>query len=900
MNHRIPGKRPAVLFGGLLMGFVSSPTFAQALSESETATTTKSEMSKQDLRRETGTALPSVAPESVPREAPESTPSAEPEKKAGPEQIVIVGSRRQTDSAIRSPTPVDIIDVGKFRNQGNTDMDNMLRSLVPSYNVNPQPISDAATLIRPANLRGLPPDNTVVLVNGKRRHRGSVIAFQGGGVSDGAQGVDLAVIPSLALKRVEVLRDGAAAQYGADAIAGVMNFVLNDAPQGVTIDARYGSTYEGDGDAWIIAGNVGLPLTDDGYANFTFEYGNSDPTSRSVQREDAAGLIAGGNTNVANPAQIWGSPEVDDNLKLFANLGLNLDHGVKTYLFGNFAQRTVTGGFFFRNPNTRSGVFSNDGGMTRLVGDLNPDNNTACPSINIADDNLDQILSDPLFSGDDPECFVFNQRFPGGFTPQFGGNLEDWSLVGGLQGVSDSGLIWDLSASLGQNQVQFFIQNTINASLGPDTPTEFTPGAYSQFDQTYNFDVVYPLEVSFLASPLNIAAGVEYRREAFNVTAGDPESFEIGPLFQQGFSIGSNGFPGFGNNQAGTFDRQNGAGYLDFESDVTSWWLLGLAGRIEHFDTFGTTINGKASTRFTLSRFLSLRGTAGTGFRAPTPGQANITNVSTVAAADGTLENRGTIPPTNPLAVEFGGRELDPERSVNFGGGLVLNGSEFLDVDDVTLTADYYNIRVTDRITQSATIELTPEEAQRLEDSGIRGASDLSQFRFYTNAFDTRTQGLDVVLNYLARWERLGIGNTQLILSYSWNQTDLETSVEDSDVIDAQRKQELEESLPRHRLIMTANHMYGPFRVLARMSYYGNHKFPQNTDDFVYGAKTLFDLEAAYTLFDRITLVAGVQNIFDTVPDESPNQLADGALYPENAAMGYNGGFWYFRLQGQL
>ena len=274
------------------------------------------------------------------------------------EEILVVGSRRRDRSADDSPVPVDVIDGDDFLTQGDSDLDSLLAALVPSYNVAQEPISDAATFIRPATLRSLPPDATLVLVNGKRRHRAAVIALLGAGISGGSQGPDLSVIPAIALDRLEVLRDGASAQYGSDAIAGIMNFVLKEDNQGFALDAKYGNHYEGDGDAITIAGNAGFALTDAGFANISFEFKESDPTSRSAQRGDAQSLINAGNSHVRQPAaQIWGAPEISDDFKVFGNFGIDLGNGSEAYMFGNWAERQVEGGFYYRNPHTRGGVF---------------------------------------------------------------------------------------------------------------------------------------------------------------------------------------------------------------------------------------------------------------------------------------------------------------------------------------------------------------------------------------------------------------------------------------------------------------------------------------------------------------------------------------------------------------
>ncbi len=820
------------------------------------------------------------------------------------EEVVVTGSRRAPRSVGDSAAPIDVIGGDDFENQGSMDMGDMLRTLVPSYNVNTQPISDAATLVRPANLRGLPPDNTLILVNGKRRHRGAVISFLGGGVSDGAQGSDVSAIPSIALKQVEVLRDGASAQYGSDAIAGVINFILKDDAEGFTVEGRYGETYEGDGASYRISANIGLPLGPDGFANFSAEYADADPTSRSVQRADAAQLIALGNTDIRDPAQIWGSPKVSDDYKFFANLGLDLDDNTHAYLFGNYAERKVLGGFFFRNPTNRGGVFSTDGGLTRLVGDLTPGpvgqvnpglgdgDGIACPTVFVRQSQtidttspIDQVALDNIIA--DPNCFVFNGRHPGGFTPNFGGRVVDWSIAAGVRGELTNGLMWDISANVGSSDVQYEISNTLNPSLGPNSPNDFRPGDYTQLEKNFNADFSYPVEMG-MYSPLNVGFGFEYREEQFEVTPGDLASYEAGPLFDQGFGIGSNGFGGFGPQVAGQFDRGNYALYVDLEADVTERLLLGGAIRFEDFDDFGTTTNGKVSARFAFTDSFAARATASTGFRAPTPGQSNIANVSTVAGDDGILVQRGTIPPTNPVAVSKGGKPLTEEKSTNFSVGAVWDIT-----DNINVTADYFNIQVEDRITQSATKILSDQDIQDLIDQGITGAGDLTEFRFYTNDFDTTTEGVDVV----ATWAiDSGMGSTDLSLAYNYTSTEVDKA---SDVIDRERKGELEDFLPKTRWYLTGVHNVGNWRMLARISYYDEWTDPNNNpaNDITFGDEYLLDLEAAYTFNDHYTIVVGAQNVLDEYPDKEPRALNLGYKYPEASPFGFNGGFYYTRFR---
>lgn len=823
------------------------------------------------------------------------------------EEVVVTGSRRAPRSVGDSAAPIDVLSGDDFENQGAMEMADMLRTLIPSYNVNTQPISDASTLVRPANLRGLPPDNTLILVNGKRRHRSAVISFLGGGISDGAQGPDISVIPNIALKQVEVLRDGASAQYGSDAIAGVINFILKDNAEGFSFEARVGETFEGDGESWKYAGNIGLPLGSNGFANLSFEVTESNATSQSVQRGDAAQLTALGNNNIRNPAQIWGSPDITDDFKFFANIGLDLDDNTHAYLFGNYAERKVLGGFFFRNPTNRPNVFSVDDGLTRLVGDLTPGplgqvnpglgdgDGVACPTVNVRIDGtvstsvpIDQAALDAIIA--DPNCFVFNEQFPGGFTPNFGGTITDYSIVAGVRGEAANGLTWDISAGVGSSDVKFVIKNTINASLGPKTPTEFRPGDYTQFEKNFNADFGYPVEVG-LYSPLHIGFGFEFREEQFEVTSGELASWQIGPLFDQGFGIGSNGFGGFGPQDAGEFDRGNFALYVDLEADITEKLLLGIAVRYEDFDDFGDTTNGKVSFRYAFTDSFAIRATASTGFRAPTPGQSNISNVSTVAGDDGILVQRGTIPPTNPVAQSKGGKQLQEEESTNYSVGFVWDIT-----NNFNVTVDYFDIDVDDRITQSATKVITPEEAAALEASGIVGASDLTEFRFFTNDFDTNTSGFDIVATYSADW---ALGNTNISLAYNQTETEVESA---SDVIDRERKGELEDFLPETRWNLTGVHHYGNWRFLARVSYYDEWTDPSNdpANDITFDEEILLDVEVGYTWNDRYTLIAGAQNVLDEFPDKDPRSLSLGNKFPEASPFGFNGGFYYTRFRVDL
>ena len=803
---------------------------------------------------------------------------------------VVIGSRARPRSVIDSAVPIDTIRGDDLAKQGVTDLQDMFRNLVPSYNVNTQPISDAGTVVRPANLRGLAPDHTLVLVNGKRRHRAAVIHWLGNGLADGAQGPDLSAIPAIALKQVEILRDGAAAQYGSDAIAGVMNFQLKDSHEGGSFEFKPGIYQYGDGRSYAVAGNIGLG-SEETWANLSLEYGGTDPTIRSVQRDDAILLEEADNINVRSPAQIWGQPITEGDLKFFANYGSVLTDNIDFYGHANYASKRVDGGFYFRNPNTRSGVFSSDGGETLLVGNLA---GGEYPNIPITDNKPDPVELAKVFA--DPNLFTFQEMFPGGFTPRFGADAVDSSVLVGIKGTAlsmlNSGLGWDLSGYFGRHHADFFIYNTVNASLGPDTPTDFNPGDYIQTDYNLNFDVTHQV-----SDMLFLASGLEYRNEGFEVVEGQRESYQIGPLAGQGFSAASNGFSGFGQLTAGEWNRANVAAYLESEVKPLKHWLLALAVRGEDFDDFGQTFNYKVATNIGVTDFLEdanmiandemilkLRGSYSTGFRAPTPGQQNTFNVTTEFNFEKSdLVNNGTIPSTNPaveVVTEKEDNSLDPETSKNFTSGFTF------EVRDINLTVDLFDVRMKDRLALSQDFELTEEQKADLLEAGVTSAANLQEFRFFTNDFDTTTQGVDIVLT-------VPVPKGDVIAVY--NRT--ETTVTDFNpvTLDAQRIKELEENLPKQRASLTVTQsITSQWSVLGRGSYYGD--WYDSEDDEPYTAKVLFDLESSYLASAGLIITLGVQNILNTYPDENPKSGNIGNQYGQFSPFGFNGAFWYAKF----
>ena len=817
------------------------------------------------------------------------------------EGMVVVGTRAEPRSVLESAVPIDVLPSDDFAKQGGMDLPDLLRNLVPSYNVNAQPIADAATVVRPANLRGLAPDHTLLLVNGKRRHRASVIAWLGNGLSDGAQGADLSPIPSIALKQVEVLRDGASAQYGSDAIAGVMNLQLKDNYEGGSFEIKPGIYQTGDGLAYALAGNIGLGR-EELWTNLSLEYGGMNETDRSVQRDDAAALIGAGNTDVADPAQPWGHPIIRNDIKLFANYGTSITDDVKFYGHANYAQKEVEGGFYFRNPNTRPAVFSNDGGETLLIGRLSGTGEV--PVVKITNNIPDPVALQQVFS--DPNLFTFQELFPGGFTPRFGADTQDASLLVGLKGRIAEDLGWDLSASYGRHASDFFIRNTVNASLGPDTPTEFDPGDYIQADTNINLDLTYPLH-----DRVFLASGLEYRTETFEIVQGQIESWKIGPLASQGFSSGSNGFPGFSDIAEGSWTRSNFAGYLESEVRPLDFWTVNAAVRGEYFDDFGSTVNYKIATNYgiadTLKELISVdlvvdlrvRSSYSTGFRAPTPGQQNAFNVTTEFGENNTLVNKGTIPSTHGAAGLVGGKVLEPEKSKNFTLGTVIDHAI------ASMTVDYFNIKVEDRLAPSKDFQrgtdITEAQIQQLVAEGITSAGNLQEFRFFTNEFETSTQGVDVILT-------TPIFDGALSLAYNYTGTTV--TQRNPDILDDTRVRLLEEGVPQHRGNVTLTQAIGDsLGVLGRVNYYGPW-YEYAVGAQTYGKAFLVDLEVSYARIENLGITIGVNNVLNVEPDniteaEGPEVPFDikefparivGRPFGEYSPYGFGGAFWYTKV----
>ena len=678
----------------------------------------------------------------------------------------------------------------------------------------------------------------------------------------------------------------------------MINFSLKELDHGGAVEAFGGQYYEGDGFTQQYSAQVGLPLTANGFATLTAEWRSADPTSRSVQRDDAAATAAAGYPQVNNPAQIWGLPEVNEDFKFVANLGISGEN-VDTYLFGNYAKRDVTGGFYYREPTTRAGVYSNDGGQTLLVGDLDTSNAVTCPTIALRDPDgnlLPYAGVGAAVAALPSECFTFLSQLPGGFTPQFGGEMEDSAIVAGVKGEWGDGWYWDVSGAYGRNEIDFYMLNTVNASQGPDQPAglRFVPGGNVQSETNFNFDLSRDFETGFSEGPLTVATGVEWREEEFEIKAGDGPSTAIGPLTQQGFSIGSNGFPGFSPGTAGTFARANWAVYADLETRFTEQFLLAAAVRHEDFEDFGTTTNWKLTGRYDFTDTFAVRGALSTGFRAPTPGQANVSQVTT-AFIDGELRDTATLPPALLAGLFPGAEPLQPEESKNASLGLVWNSGNWL------VTADAYRIEVTDRIARSTDFDVTQAQRDELAARGRPDLGSLSRVGFFVNDFDTTTSGVDLVASFDSG--HFG-GDTTYSLAANWNQTEVDDFT--PGIISEARVKKIEESLPSTKGYFSISHQREVFHANARVNYYGSFYEDHLDSDVVLaadgglpiygGSAVTVDAELGWTLASGLYFSVGAQNLLDEVPDDNPWGGVAGAEYPVHAPYGFNGGFYYGRV----
>lgn len=844
------------------------------------------------------------------------------------EEIITTGTRGRPRTVADSAVPVDVFSASDIEAISHTDTNNILQTLVPSYNVSRQPISDGATFIRPAQLRGLPTDKTLVLVNNKRRHRAALVSIGG----SGTQGPDVATIPAAAIKNVEVLRDGASAQYGSDAIAGVINFLLNDNSEGGSLTVDSGEFFEGDGAMTTIQGNIGLPLGENGFVSISGEWVEADRTVRAEQycqswfcvdpalpgfadssRQEAAldptfqanfqNANAAGVTEVVQP---WGQPQTEAK-RVFVNAGYQIDADTEAYAFGNFSDSDTDGNFFYRYPGNGT------------IEDLR---------------EPDGSIYSPL------------EIFPGGFTPQFDGNVLDYSIVGGLRGELDNGLTYDFSGRTGESEIRYTLFNTINPSLGntlePNTPTSFRPSDLINAETQFQADFTYEFDAG-IAGPALFAFGASFMNEEYEVGPGDPASYVAGPYAVQDpwdlcnddgttapngltaiasgstlncadsddpvyqvVGVGSNGFPGNSPQFTDIFERNSFAVYGELSGDITDTLYMQGAVRYENYDDFDSEVLYQLAGRLELTDTWNARASIGTGFRAPTPGQQGTVNVST-RLPNGFPVATGLFPANGPVAAALGATPLRPEKSDNFTIG--VTGS----IGDLDLTVDYYRIDIDDRTnaisTRDVSTDPTSGEAYEnflaLDSAGVAGANSIGGVFYFTNAFDTRTEGFDIVANYPLVWGG-DAGTTTLTAAVNYTENSFES--DPSMFLNAENRFDFTESDPQWRGVFTANHGIGDVSIIGRLMWFGEStnsntggtgpdglRFQEISDFYQ------FDLEAQWQINDILRLSAGGRNVFDEYPDiDTISDFCCGRIYSSGTVLPWQGGYYYARLRADF
>ncbi len=754
-------------------------------------------------------------------------------------EMVVVGSRGKPRTVTDSTVPIDVISAKDFAALGNTaDLTDNLKQLVPSYTATPA-TGDGSAFVRPTSLRGMAPDQTLVLVNGKRRHRSALVQFFAPAAGNGAHGVDVGMIPSIAVKRIEVLRDGAASQYGSDAIAGVMNFEMKDASSGYEVELQGGQHYEGE-NSYKIGFNGGFSVGDNGFINLSVERIDNDALSRGIQRADAQALIDSGVTGVGADApfgdaplvQTWGRPETSGT-RIFINSGFTLGDTSRLYFHGGYGDTDGRYRFFYRTPNHPSLVPLRDQGFTGL---------------------------------------------PGGYTPYLDGAQKDMALVGGVEGLFPNDITYDFSVGIGMNELDYFLNNTINQDLGlvngQPAQRDFDTGGYEQEELNFNADFSKPL-----TDKLSLGFGAEWREETYTAVAGEPNSY---------LGAGSNGLAGTSPRDAGEFSRDNIGVYADMEHEVNDDFLMQYALRWEDFSDFGSTLNWKLAGRYRVNPAFTLRGAVSTGFHAPTPGQANVrTTITTFDGVTGLQVEEGLVPPTSAAAIAAGGKALTEEESNNFSLGFTSNLNK-----RTTMTVDFYKIEVDGRIYRTGDIPVPGATSQTVS--------------FYTNALDVESQGFDLVLT--SGWDWSSDVRTNLTFALGFNEVDVvgQTQVGGITPVSDGIVEDIENNYPNERFVLTTNTRIGrEWSFLARANYYGEHydergRIGAAVDPSAeIGATVYFDLELAYQVRSGIRIALGGVNVLDEFIEEigppNANRLSVGLQYPRRSAANYEGGSWYLK-----
>jgi iron complex outermembrane receptor protein len=884
--------------------------------------------------------------------------------------IIVTGTRTTNRTVANSPVPVDVIASEQINNSGQTETNRVLNRLVPSFNFPSPSIADGSDAVRPASLRGLGPDQTLVLVNGKRRHVSALLNINGT-IGRGSAAVDLNLIPGIAISRIEVLRDGAAAQYGSDAIAGVINVQLKNADHGgraaVTF-GRYFTTvddvmkldglflngaglpiidpttnptnpyfrafYDGerhvhDGTQLTAAANIGLPLGGRGFVNLSGEYHYRQPTNRAGY--DIRPNFSFSPFTTIDPREVnfdrlefkFGDPKSRD-FNLLLNAGYDVAPDWQVYAFGTYGHRNALSAANWR----------------QYTNSANRDWSTISPSTT-------------------PNAGNFVPLTPEGFLPLIGTRLRDYAGTIGIRGEL-SGWNLDLSAGRGRNTFDYEVHDTVNASFGPETQNDFDAGGLRYAQNIVNLDASHDFAVGF-AKPLTLAMGAEYRHEQFGERPGDLQSWAIGPYFRAAISnttlvncntqggvfnattnvctfpgraapAGAQGFPGIPDVSRTNESRHSYAVYAELDAEPVEGLTATLAGRHEHFSDFGSTWNGKLAARWEFVHGYAVRGSISNGFRAPSLHQQFFTTTSTNFIG-GVPVDIATLAVNAPAAVALGAQPLKPEKSVNLSFGGTANP-----VRGLTITADYYHIKIKDRIVFTETLgtggtgNTTAVQAavtQKLKDLGF---PQVAAARFFINGLDTTTQGIDVVATYNVGSPTVGVGRWNLTAAYNHTKTKIDKRLDAvgplsqiPGIVLFGRVEGLRftDGQPHDKVVLSADGQLRQFGLTARTTRYGKVISPGaaapinnplslteiGPDDIELGAKWITDLELRYKAPHGIELALGADNVFDVYPDRSPfgprPASAGGGFYPVNqvyipysifSPFGFNGRYVYGRV----
>lgn len=806
-------------------------------------------------------ALAQAAPQTAPQtEAAQSAPVADAASTADEGQdIIVTGTRATGRSRLDSVAPVDVLSGASLQRQGTTELATALATVAPSINFPRPSANDATDAIRPATLRGLSPDQTLVLINGIRGHTSANLNTNGT-VGRGSAAVDLNTIPTVALDRIEVLRDGASAQYGSDAIAGVVNLRLREARSGggaqvnysfydTQVDTARGSRHVTGEHTVTASAWQGIGFGSDGFVTVSGEYLKRQPTNRADFDPRVTPTRVTGR---------YGDPEVEQ-FTGFVNAGTSLTDNLKLYAFGGYQDRDTRGAAF---PRVRA------------------DNASAA------------TITQLTLAG-----------YPNGFLPIINTKSKDINSAIGLRGtVSDFDV--DLSLSYGRNTVDFRTLNSANYAYGSSTPRNLYDGAVAYDQYVAGLDVTRKFDVF---QSLNVAFGIEGRREGYKITPGERASYDYPAGATDavaGSAPGAQGFGGFAPRNATKRNRRSGSVYLDLEAQLTDALLIGLAGRAEDYSDFGSTANGKFSARYDVAPWFALRGTISTGFRAPSLQQQYFTQVASVVT-NGVPILTGTYPSVSPVGTALGGLPLEPEKSTNISLGTVIRAGGF------DLTVDAYSIRIrnqiglSENITQSASQSAAVNaEIARLLASTNTGATAA---RFFINGLASTTKGIDAVAHY--RWRTESAGAFDFTLAGNINKIDV-TRVPTSTatlnpaptLFARSRVLTLEQGTPGEKITGTIDWSLDKLGALARVTYYGDVNQPgtlaSGTADVHTGQHAITDFELRYSAPKGAQIGLGVSNLFDVYPDRqiAANNSTGVLGFPYYSPFGFNGRYLYARV----